>query len=259
MGRRYFYGVVFKSLERLNNGYIIGIAVQDSNLQRGIVSFMKVDFGGNIYAIKNYPPNILRNYYVSDVKKRDSRLFICYQANSLNDDTIHGSVYLTDTNGSVLKENEFTEATYTEFLNMLPLANGDLMLVGNTNILYENSENAYVVRVDSNLYAPPVGIKNESGTISSKYKFLSNFPNPFNNSTIIEFNVPKLNTIKLTTVKIIICDLTGRLIAIPVNATFKPGVYNYIWSTENFASGIYFCKIYFDNLYTDCRKMVLLK
>jgi len=124
--------------------------------------------------------------------------------------------------------------------------------------LYENEENAYVVRVDSNLYAPPVGIKIGTTTTPADFKFLSNFPNPFNNSTIIKYVIPSIGTKKIIDVKVIIYDLAGKEVEVLVNGEYIPGMYSYTWNATNYASGVYFYRIEAGE-YTETKKMVLIK
>ena len=65
------------------------------------------------------------------------------------------------------------------------------------------------------------------------------YPNPFNPSTTILFDVPEQ-----AHVKIIIYDITGRKIGVLVNEFYIPGSYKLIWNTEMYpynqlSSGVY--------------------
>lgn len=78
--------------------------------------------------------------------------------------------------------------------------------------------------------------------VSEKTIKLSNFPNPFNNSTNIRFDNPKSNKIKLT-----IFDLYGKIIATLLDDFLPEGEYNIAFETNNLSNGIYFCELITDN------------
>jgi hypothetical protein len=77
-----------------------------------------------------------------------------------------------------------------------------------------------------------------------------NYPNPFNPTTTISFQVRKNETARLS-----IYNVAGRLVE---TKTFQPGVYNYQWSSQNNASGVYFYCLK-TQTYKQIRKMLLLK
>jgi hypothetical protein len=82
---------------------------------------------------------------------------------------------------------------------------------------------------------------------------LSNYPNPFNASTVIEFELLNDSPIELT-----IYDLLGREIDSPVSTHLNSGHYEIYWNGSNHPSGIYFYRLETaDGSYT--RRMTLLK
>jgi hypothetical protein len=75
--------------------------------------------------------------------------------------------------------------------------------------------------------------------IPSVFRLSNNYPNPFNPSTVIPYDIPKK-----TPAKIIIYNLTGQQIKTLVNALHEPGQYRIVWhgldDTGNaVSSGIY--------------------
>jgi hypothetical protein len=85
------------------------------------------------------------------------------------------------------------------------------------------------------------------------------YPNPFNPSTIIEFDVPKSARIELA-----IYNVAGTLITRLRDGSFKPGVYRVTWDGRDsgggtVASGVYFCKLTIDGRRTMTRKLVMLR
>jgi photosystem II stability/assembly factor-like uncharacterized protein len=98
-----------------------------------------------------------------------------------------------------------------------------------------------------------IGINTISSIIPKSFKLYNNFPNPFNPSTKIHFDLPKADN-----VQIIIFNLLGQEISIAVDEFLSAGQYEIIWNGSNHASGIYLYRI-ITSQFTDTKKMVLAK
>jgi hypothetical protein len=89
--------------------------------------------------------------------------------------------------------------------------------------------------------------------LPDNYLIARSYPNPFNASTVISFNLPEQSHVYLK-----VYDLLGRETAVLVDDVLNPGEHNAIWRADNYSSGIYFYR-----LTTDAQsvmgKMVLLK
>ena len=94
------------------------------------------------------------------------------------------------------------------------------------------------------------GTENELPTV---FKLYNNYPNPFNPSTMIKYDVPR-NTL----VKISVYDILGKLVTSLVNQDMMPGRYEVVWDAKNYASGTYIYK-FETNDFTDVKKMILVK
>ncbi|RPI17291.1 MAG: T9SS C-terminal target domain-containing protein [Ignavibacteriae bacterium] len=89
--------------------------------------------------------------------------------------------------------------------------------------------------------------------IPNDFYLQQNYPNPFNPKTIINFQLPMSNYVKL-----IIYDVTGREITTLVNEQLNPGTYEAEWDASNYSSGIYFYRLTSNN-FTETKKMMLIK
>ncbi|MFZ0455754.1 MAG: T9SS type A sorting domain-containing protein [Ignavibacteriaceae bacterium] len=69
-----------------------------------------------------------------------------------------------------------------------------------------------------------------------------NYPNPFNSSTIVKYELPDNAFVRL-----IIYDILGRVVRTLVDEEKTPGKYWVRFDAANLPSGIYFCKISFNN------------
>ncbi len=89
--------------------------------------------------------------------------------------------------------------------------------------------------------------------IPSEFKLYYNYPNPFNPSTNIRFDIPEAATVKLE-----IYNILGQKIASPIHKEMKPGRYTLRLNLNKFASGIYLARIQAGK-YVKTIKIMLLK
>lgn len=101
-------------------------------------------------------------------------------------------------------------------------------------------------------------LSNDDITIVDEYKLSDNYPNPFNPSTTIGYDVKEAGD-----VSIIIYDMLGREVKTLVNEYMLPNSYNVIWNGINdqglqAASGVYYYKM-ISNDFVDTKKMMFVK
>jgi photosystem II stability/assembly factor-like uncharacterized protein len=96
-------------------------------------------------------------------------------------------------------------------------------------------------------------IKKISSQIPCSFCLYSNYPNPFNPSTKIRFDLPVDTKAKIT-----IFDITGKEISKLIDNELTVGTYEYMFNGENLSSGIYFYKLE-TKKFTDVKSMVLIK
>jgi hypothetical protein len=82
------------------------------------------------------------------------------------------------------------------------------------------------------------GTGNNLSELPKEFKLYDNYPNPFNPTTTIKYDIANNSFVKLT-----IYDLTGKEIETLVSDNMQAGRYEATWSGSNYASGIYFAKI----------------
>ncbi len=116
------------------------------------------------------------------------------------------------------------------------------------------STNSFIVSFVAN----PIGIQRISTSVPDNFSLYNNYPNPFNPTTIIKFDVPANVRSETSNVKLIVYDVLGRQIAVLVNQNLKPGNYEVNFDASNYPSGIYFYKLESAD-YVNTKKMVLVK
>lgn len=92
-----------------------------------------------------------------------------------------------------------------------------------------------------------------SEIIPSDYKLFSNYPNPFNPTTKIKFDLPKSSFVKIN-----VFDITGKMINEIVNMNLNAGSYETEFNGSNLSSGIYYYRIEAGN-FVETKKMILIK
>lgn len=101
------------------------------------------------------------------------------------------------------------------------------------------------------------GINVTGSEIPGAFKLYQNYPNPFNPSTTIKFDIP-IGQREMDNVQLIIYDVLGRQVAMPVNQLLKPGTYQFKWNASKYPSGIYFYRLSVKN-YSETRSMILIR
>jgi hypothetical protein len=99
---------------------------------------------------------------------------------------------------------------------------------------------------------PTTDIK-ESEKIPEKFDMMQCYPNPFNPSTTISYNIPRVSFVKIA-----VYDILGKEIRVLVNEAKSPGQYEIVFDAKGLSSGIYFYVIRTGE-FTQSKKMILMK
>lgn len=84
----------------------------------------------------------------------------------------------------------------------------------------------------------PVNIIPLSSSVPEKNSLHQNFPNPFNSTTNITFEIAEISDVQIE-----MYDNSGKRMSSIVNRKFQPGVYRIPLSADGFASGVYFIRM----------------
>ncbi len=104
-------------------------------------------------------------------------------------------------------------------------------------------------------------VRNEGGLMPSVYALYNNYPNPFNPSTMLRFDLPQASTIALKVYNILgeeVADLTR-------DGVYQAGRYSVLFNAGRLASGVYFYELYARGIdgrrsgYHSVKKMTLLR
>ncbi|MDL1894357.1 T9SS type A sorting domain-containing protein, partial [Sphingobacteriales bacterium CHB3] len=120
----------------------------------------------------------------------------------------------------------------------------------------------HTVRVDTNSMRPilpPTLLKQQSAQGPTEFVLHANYPNPFNPSTTIKFDLPEASHVSL-----VVFDVLGRKVTGIANGQFDAGYRSVVWQAGNLASGVYFVRFNVSdakgiNRYSTISKLMLMK
>lgn len=101
-------------------------------------------------------------------------------------------------------------------------------------------------------YDRTTGIRDKNA-LPQKIVLNQNFPNPFNASTTIRYELPERAHVRID-----ICDLIGRKVTTLLDGLQPAGFHQLLWKAEGLSSGIYFYKIQAGD-FVATKKMLLVK
>ena len=102
-------------------------------------------------------------------------------------------------------------------------------------------------------YSPEIAVECTESILPDVYKLYNNYPNPFNPTTQIKYDL-----IKEGMTSLIIYDLAGKEMEVLVNENQSPGNYTIQYDGSPLASGVYFCRIS-SGQYSHIIKLVLVQ
>jgi hypothetical protein len=126
----------------------------------------------------------------------------------------------------------------------LPTLPGDTLFITTTKgFSYRDT-----LSIDSKLLAV-----HRTETPPGTFRLDQNFPNPFNPTTVISYQLPAAGHATLK-----IFDLLGREVVTLVDQEKPAGVHRETWNASRMASGVYFCRLR-SGTFTQTRKLLLIK
>jgi hypothetical protein len=239
------------------NSYLIAGTTSDTTGAISQIFIMKTDTSGNVFFMKRFESN--NNEYLRDIKVINANKYLFAIVKDSSQMTQISKIIVTDSLGTIMQQRSFTNpysAGYIWFESLLIAPNGDYISGGLIDQYNENEENVFIVRVDTSLYAPPIGINRNILFQPNKFELYPVYPNPFNSESIITFDLQVSSDIKLS-----LFDVTGREIAVLLRGKFNKGKHQHRIITEKYrlSSGIYFIMLETSSGFKQTQKLILLK
>jgi photosystem II stability/assembly factor-like uncharacterized protein len=93
----------------------------------------------------------------------------------------------------------------------------------------------------------------DTNEIPKFFNISSVYPNPFNPTTTIGYDISNISNVKIS-----IYNINGQLVEILANKLHEPGTYNLIWNAQGYTSGVYFVKLIAEE-FIATQKIMLIK
>ena len=101
---------------------------------------------------------------------------------------------------------------------------------------------------------PYTGVEENTGSgIPKNFALQQNFPNPFNPTTVISYELPVTSSVRL-----IVYDMLGREVAVLVNEQRPAGAHTAMWDAQGMPSGVYFYRLTAGS-FMSTHKMLMIK
>ena len=197
---------------------------------------------------------------ISPATDNDFTLFFEKEYWELSPDTVEVTNYHAmriDKDGDFVWDNEkpvissanstkfglvFSDLVYNQWIAVWPDNRNDPQFEREIGIYAQN------ISIDGNL--GPTGIKENNKFTANT---LLNYPNPFSNSTTIEYKITETGNVNIS-----LYDHQGHFVKNIFNGIKTPGTYTLSFNSNKLSSGIYLYKIKTDN-YNAFNKMVIIK
>ncbi len=187
------------------------------------------------------------------VPKQGNYVFVTGYSKSdtsaLSEDLV--TVKYSGSDGTPLQVNKYT-GTYGGSdvgIKVVADTSGNVFIAGYTQVGAGNYD--WITR--KFLLGDIIAVTPISTIVPKDYSLYQNFPNPFNPSTKIKFDIKKAGIVKLT-----VYNVLGQEVASLANQYLATGSYEATVNLTNLASGVYFYRLTAGD-YSDIKKMVLLK
>lgn len=251
-------GSVAGSIIRISNGYMIGgQAAQVSAFYSDRIFLLRADNNGDSMFTKLFPSTKAETF--GDLTMININRYAIGLMRDSNAYILNGKAIVTDSLGNILHERIYPTLgigtdSYIIVESALSIPNGDLIFMGSADINSSENLDIWAVRTDSNLNAPPIGIIPNGNTVPTVSRLYPNYPNPFNSSTQIRFDVSEPGDIVIN-----VYDILGRNIITLVEEHLRSASYILRWDAKNLASGLYLCNLYHDGSLMSSQKILLIK
>lgn len=218
------------------------------------------------------PFTIFFNMQISIFEAFDNFIFIGNSNDSLFFSTDTGKHWIRITTGLPnLKIDDF--AAFGTNVFIAPYYNGvflstdccsswspvnDGLTTNNIWSLFIHENHLFAGSGGNGLYRRPLsemitGVEQIEDHIPTKFQLFQNFPNPFNPSTIINYELSRHSFVTLK-----VFDILGRQVQVLVNQQQNAGKYSITFNAFNLPSGVYFYRLQSDS-FVETKKFILLR
>ena len=232
------------SVCEIADGYIIAGQVKPAGLPYDAL-LVKTGFTGEVQWVNTFGGTRSDAAFTVEPSRRG----ILVTGNTNGNWWIHqgdGWIFEVDGSGNLLWEKVYNVRLSDYAFCGIQNAEGDFLISG--MVSHGFGGDLWLAKVGS----VPSGI-DEGEKMARQFRLFQNFPNPFNPSTTISWQLEKESWINLT-----LFNLAGQQVAVLVNERQRPGFYLLKFDSSQLPSGVYFYRLEAGE-YSQTLKMLLMK
>ncbi len=192
--------------------------------------------------------------------KVNGGLYQDYASNVISEDD--GIIYTTelqpelDSSSAFINKidfdgNEIWQSRYYGSANDLVLNADHHIIIAGLTSKYGNNSEVYFLNVNEN--GDITAVRNIEKQNPTSFQLFNNYPNPFNPSTVISYQIPEDSFVSL-----VIYDAIGQKVTTLVNHYQTVGSYNVSFNAGDLSTGVYIYRLKTRN-FVSTKKMILLK
>jgi hypothetical protein len=210
-------------------------------------------WGYTAHYVGMHPGNYVNGVCVSSLGSRERQVVLLGQADNSSATSSYYATCFRAQDGMptwILYSAYHSSPSYSEFNAALFDRENNLLLLGDAYIIGSTSPNSgYIDRYS----VAPAAVREVPGAVPAAFQLFPNYPNPFNPSTIIRFEVPNAAQVRLE-----VYNLLGARVAVLHEGRLTAGTYESRFDGSNLPSGVYVYRLTGGGA-TATRKMLLLK
>lgn len=219
-------------------GYILGGVSGDNGIYSS--SILKTDSSGNELWQKKYNTYGYENIFsVKEIKNSGGFVFCGWSDTALIGWSKRAMYKVTDIEGNILNQKFFSPGEETSrFLSVSNTSDGGFIFAGIAGV---GIGFGYLIKTDS-LGNTILRIKETEDNTSNDFLVYQNFPNPFNGSTNIIYQLKRSSNVSIS-----IYNILGKLVYNKYFGKISAGVYSFNFNSMELSTGVYYYAFNFGN------------
>jgi hypothetical protein len=239
-----------------DGGYIIaGVTTRFGNGVADMYLMKTTYTGDTVWTRTCGGPNEDRGQSVQQTS--DGGYIIAGFTDSFGTGSADGYLVKTNSSGATLWTRTYGGADFDCINSIEQTSDGGYIAAGQTNPIGSIKSDFYLIKTQADGL---VSVQGDRKVIPTEFALEQNYPNPFNPVTIVKYTIagaggqgPGVSDVKIT-----VCDVLGREVAVLVNERKAPGNYDVTFDGSRLSSGIYIYRMIAGG-FVQARKMLLIR
>ncbi|MCP4580490.1 MAG: T9SS type A sorting domain-containing protein [candidate division Zixibacteria bacterium] len=219
-----------------DDGYIIAGSTLSFDVAWGDIYLVRTDALGDTIWTRTFGDNNAERALSVAQTSDDGFIIAGYRGNGDIIESYDCYVLKTNSEGDLIWANTYGGYDFDQAFCIKQNSEGNYIVVGSTNSFSEWGSDIYLLLLEGENQST---VPDPNNAYPTGYDFCVNYPNPFNSSTIIDYNLSRQSHVVVS-----IYDILGRKVTTLQDCARPAGNHQLVWNAENVTSGIYFYMIH---------------